>query len=130
MRQCTKYEEILPGSRRTAGIYFVQYLESRQGKGKGKRESELFYTSAINGKITNVSANVGAVYFKVENSEEKYMFIPRPVSGNQKEWFSAFATRGDSISKPAHATYLKLYKEGKVYTYSFRILHEDTTLSK
>lgn len=61
----------------------------------------------------------------MENSEAKYMFIPKPVSGNQKERFSAFATRGDSISKPAYATYLKLYKDAKVYTYSFRILHQD-----
>ncbi|SFG67556.1 hypothetical protein [Pontibacter chinhatensis] len=99
-------------------------------KEKGKRESELFYTSAINGKITNVSASAGAVYFKVENSEEKYMFIPTPVTGNQKKRFSAFATKGDSISKPAYATYLKLYKGGKVYTFSFSKLHEDTTLSK
>ena len=99
-------------------------------KEKGKRESELFYTSAINGKITNVSASAGAVYFKVENREEKYMFIPTPVSGKKEERFSAFATRGDSISKPANAMYLKLYKGGKVYTYSFKILHEDNTLSK
>lgn len=91
---------------------------------RGKQDSKIFHTSTINGKITYVSANVGAVYFKVENREEKYMFIPTAVSGKVEERFSAFATKGDSISKPANAAILKLYKGDREYKYKFNKLHE------
>ncbi|MCX2740563.1 hypothetical protein [Pontibacter anaerobius] len=99
-------------------------------KQRGEQDSEIFYTSGINGKITYLSANVGAVYFKVGNSEAKYMFIPTSVSGKGEERFSAFATKGDSISKPANATVLKLYKDDKVYKYKFKKLHEQPHQNK
>ncbi|WP_276498392.1 hypothetical protein [Pontibacter litorisediminis] len=93
-------------------------------KERGRRNSAIFHTSDIHDKLTYVSANAGAVYFKVEGGEVKYMFMPTAVSGKGEERFSAFATKGDSISKPARATVLKLYKDSKAYRYGFRNLHK------
>ena len=99
-------------------------------KQRGERDSEIFYTSDISGKISYLSENAGAVYFKAGNSEVKYMFIPTAVSDKGEERFSAFVTEGDSISKPANAAVLKLYKGDKVYKYKFKKLHEQPHQNK
>lgn len=90
---------------------------------RGQRESEIFYAATIKGRITYLSANVGAVYFKVADSEVKYGCIPTTISGKAEEMFSAFAAVGDSISKPANTAILKLYKNKQEYKYRAKILH-------
>lgn len=99
-------------------------------KQRGQQESEKFYSATINSRITYLSANVGAVYFKVADSEVKYGLIPTATSGKAEERFSAFAAVGDSISKPANTAILKLYKNNQEYKYRAKILHEQPQQSE
>ncbi len=82
--------------------------------------SNEFYTSDIIGRIEKTSIWHRGTGFKIINNDNRFLFYPYTSELNNKNKFRYFAATGDSIYKPALSDTLKLFKNGKIYRYTFR----------
>ncbi len=81
--------------------------------------SNEFYTSDIIGRLEKTYIWRRGTGFKIINNDNRFLFYPYTSELNNKNKFRYFATTGDSIYKPALSDTLKLFKNGKIYRYTF-----------
>lgn len=84
-------------------------------------EFHRFNKSLITGRISYVEEYSREASFRIENNTTKFKFYPiTDEELNGSRIFSYFAKPGDSIYKAAFSDTLFLFKNGKVYRYTFQ----------
>lgn len=102
------------------GIFVIlAALSQRCGMQQSKKSFNNFYSSHIEGILNGVNGHSRGVGFSIENSDKGFSFYPKTSELNNNKRFSGFAQKGDSIYKAAYSDTLRLFKENKVYLYTF-----------
>jgi|GEM_PF-1311085 len=79
-----------------------------------------FYNSNIIGKLRYIKELKGSEIISVFGDEKEYEITLYPSEFNSDKIFRYFAKKGDSITKPSNSDTLFLYKNDKVYKYTFK----------
>ena len=101
------------------GLIIFMVFHTINVKERGKKEFRQFYSSELDGVIVSMHASVGGVYFKLNNTNKEYNFVPLIGEENKNSTFYHTAEKGDRIVKPAYADTLTLITEDTVYKYTF-----------
>jgi hypothetical protein len=84
-----------------------------------KTDYTVFNSRRLDGKIIRVSTSGGLSFFKLDNADEKYSFMPIAVESNKDKLFHIIAAPGDSIFKMPYSDTLLLTHKGHKYYYTF-----------
>lgn len=88
---------------------------------KFENNFKTFYDNNLEGVLTYVDIKYKGVGFRLENNEQTYVFYPITNQDiNDGKIFNYFAEPGDSIYKPAYSDTLFLFKNERVYRYTFQ----------
>jgi hypothetical protein len=95
------------------GIYQVIKL-----KHVAKTNYPFFNNKELAGKVIEVRSQEGLTYFKLDNLDKEYSFIPVSVKANKAKLFNKIAVPGDSIFKNPHSDTIILLHNGQRYYYT------------
>lgn len=84
-----------------------------------KTDYSAFNSSKLDGKIVKISVSGGLTFFKLDNVDRKFSFMPIAVEVNRNKLFHIIAEPGDSIIKMPYSDTLLLIHKGHKYYYNF-----------
>lgn len=85
------------------------------------KDYKKFNQSGINGKIYSIDIRRRGVLLKIKNDSSTFVFYPYTNQElNGSHIFNYFAKSGDRVVKASFSDTLYLYKEDKIYRYTFR----------
>lgn len=84
-----------------------------------KTDYSLFNSKKLEGKIVNISYSGGLSFIELDNMEEKFSFMPVPLSINKDKFFYLIAEPTDSLLKMQNSDTLILVHKGHKYFYTF-----------
>ncbi|MBC7777206.1 MAG: hypothetical protein H7246_17370 [Phycisphaerae bacterium] len=88
-----------------------------------KKSSKLTYSTAYAGHIKTIHVNNNDVQITLVNHPQKlYLAEPQSEESTDIEDFIAFASKGDSVVKPAGSRIITVYKMDPVRSSSFEVL--------
>ena len=109
------------------GIIAVIYtLTANYYGGKRARKEFLnFYNSKIDGVIKDVYIKHYEVGFKLDGSNDEFIFDPLTSDLNDNKIFEHFAKSGDRIIKKQNSDTLTLISNNKEYRYTFQHFEDE-----
>lgn len=102
-------------------LVFIAVWGSKYEKNSGSKNFKIFNESNIEGVIKYVGVQHHGSAFSVFNDSLTYIFYPyTDPKLNSNKIFDYFAKRGDTVKKVAYSDTLYLFKNDKVYRYTFQ----------